>query len=75
MEESTVDDEEVFVTNQQTTELAKPCVGAFDLPSPFVASQLAAIVVLPFFVVLSVGCNQLDALPFPSLPQPFGKDV
>ncbi len=62
----------MFMTDEQSAELSQPGVGAFDNPAPFVASQFPAILVSPLFVVLPVGRDQLDASPFPSLPQWIG---
>ena len=56
----------MFMTDEQSAELPQPCVGAFDDPSPFVASQFPAIFVSPLLVVLPVRRDQLDASPFPS---------
>lgn len=72
MEESQVNGEQMLVTDQYAAELTEPGVGAFDLPASFVASQFAAIFVSPLRIVFSVGCDQLDASPFSSLPQRVG---
>jgi len=72
MEKGTVNGKQMFVANQHAAELTEPGIGAFDLPAPFVASQFPAILVSPLFVVLPVGCDQLDASAFPSLPQRIG---
>jgi len=72
MEEGQVDAEPMLVTNQYAPELPQPSVGAFDLPAPFAASQFPAILISPLLVVFPVGCDQLDASPFPSLPQWIG---
>ena len=62
----------MFMTDEQSAELSQPGVGAFDNPAPFVASQFPAIFVSPLLVVFPVRHNQLDAAPFPSLPQWIG---
>ncbi len=72
MEEGQINGDQMFVTNQHAAELTEPSIGAFDLPAPFITSQLPAILVSPFFVVFPVGRDQLDAAPFPSLPQWIG---
>jgi hypothetical protein len=60
------------MTNQQTAELAEPCIGSFDDPATLVAPQLAAIVVSPFLVVDPIRSNQLDAPFLPALAQGIG---
>ena len=60
------------MTNEQSTELSEPGVGALDDPTPLVASQLSAIFIPSLFVVLPVGCDQFDPSPFPSLSQRVG---
>jgi len=72
MAEGKVGGEQMVVANQQAAELTEPCVGAFDLPASFVASQFPAILVSPLLVVLPVGSDQLNASPFPSLTQRVG---
>ena len=59
----------MFMTNQQSTELAKPCIGSLHDPATNVASQFAPIFVAPLLVVLAVGRNQVDAAFLESLPQ------
>ena len=60
------------MADQQSSELSQPCIGSFDDPTALVAAQFPAIFVSSLLVVLPVGCNQLDALTFPSLPQRVG---
>jgi hypothetical protein len=62
------------MTNQQSTEPSQPCIGSFDLPTTFVASQLPAVfiapyIIAPYIVVLSVRRNQFDATPLTLLSQ------
>jgi len=54
---------------QQSAELSQPIIGACDLPSPFVASQLPAIFIFPLLVVTSIGRDQFDPAPLPSLSE------
>jgi len=60
------------MTNQQAAELSKPSVGAFDLPTPFLASQFLAIFVPPLSIAFPAGRDQLDAKPYPSFPRRIG---
>ncbi len=55
MEEGSVKDKQMFVTDQYAAELTEPGVGALDLPAPFVASQFRAILVSSLSIVLTVG--------------------
>jgi hypothetical protein len=59
------------MTDQQTSELAEPCIGSFDDPAAFVAPQLPAIVKSPFLVVFPVGSDQFDS----SLLPPFAQGI
>jgi hypothetical protein len=38
IEEGPVDGEEMFMTNQQSAELSKPCIGSLDDPTALVAA-------------------------------------
>ena len=49
------------MTNQQSAELSKPCIGSLDDPTALVVAQFSAILVSPLLVVLPVGHYQLDA--------------
>jgi hypothetical protein len=49
------------MSDQQSSELTEPCVGALDDPPWLVATQLASIFVLTQLVVSSVRPDQLDA--------------
>jgi len=60
------------MANEPSAEQAQPVVGSLDLSAAFVTAQFSAVLVQPLFVVLPVGCNQLDAPPFPSFPQQVG---
>lgn len=62
----------MFMTNQQSPELAKPGVGAFDDPASFITSQLSAIFISPLLIIVSVGNNQIDPLTLPSFTQGVG---
>src|SRR5271165_3493468 len=69
IEEGTVRGEQMLMTNQQSAELAEPCVGSLHDPATNVSSQFAPIFVAPLLVVLPVGRNQFDAAFLESLPQ------
>jgi len=57
------------MTDQQSSELAKPGVGSFDDPTALVAVQFTPIFVAPLPIVLLVRCEQLDAAFLQSLAQ------
>ena len=59
----------MLMTNQQSAELSKPCVGSLHDPAAFVSSEFASIFVTPSFVVLPVGRDQFDASLLESLAQ------
>lgn len=60
------------MTDEQTSELAEPCMGSFDDPAPFVAPQFPAIVISPFLVVVPIRGNQFDPSLLPSFAQGIG---
>ncbi len=62
----------MLMTNQQSAELAKPCIGSLHDPATQIPPQFTAIFVAPFLVVLAVGRNQLDASLLQSLTQRVG---
>jgi hypothetical protein len=51
----------MLMSNEESSELTEPCVGAFDDPASFVVPGLAAILVLFQLVVFAVENNQFDA--------------
>src|SRR4029077_13344036 len=59
----------MFMTHQQSSELAQPRVGAFDDPTPLVAAQFASIFVPPGLAILPVRRDQLDATFLQALAQ------
>jgi hypothetical protein len=59
----------MLMTDQQSSELAKPGVGSFDDPTPLVAAQFAPIFVTPLLIVLPVRHDQLDPKFLQSLAQ------
>ena len=63
MKESAIDMEVVFVTDEQTPEVAEPGEGALDLPAFAVATQRAAILGGRSPASLPVRANQLDVSP------------
>ncbi len=56
---------------KQSAELAEPSVGALDDPAALVASEFPAVLVLPFFAVLSIGDDEVDA----SFLEPFAQRI
>jgi len=61
MEERTVDHNVSLLTDDQSTIVAEPGESAFDLPSAFIASHLATIVVLSLSVVTAIRADQFDS--------------
>ena len=59
----------MLMTNQQSAELAKPCMGALHDPAANITPQFASILVAPLLIVLPVGRNEFDAAFLESLPQ------
>ena len=51
----------IFPTHDQSTKIAPPREGAFDRPSPLVATQWTAILGGWFFSILAMRTNQFDA--------------
>ena len=47
VEEGAISGEQMLMTDQQASELAKPGVGSFDDPTPLVAPQSSAISIAP----------------------------
>ena len=72
IEEGAVGGEEMFMTDEQSAELSKPCVGSFDDPSALVTSQFPTVLIASHLIVLAVGRDQLDATALPSLSQRVG---
>ncbi len=60
------------MSNQQSAELTKPCVGAFDDPAPFVPPEFPAVFVLSLLVILPVRNDEVDAALFEPLAQRIG---
>lgn len=60
IEEGTVSGEQVFMTNQQSAELAEPGIGSLHDPAPFIAAHFASIFVASSLVVLPIRCQQLN---------------
>ena len=50
----------VFVANNQSPEVLKPCKQALDFPSALIAPQFPAILGLRFFSSFTMWCNQID---------------
>jgi hypothetical protein len=69
MKECEVNDKQLFVAADDTAEGAKPGVGAFGLPTPFVASQFPSVFIFPILLVAAVSHYQINASLSPSFPQ------
>jgi hypothetical protein len=65
IEEGAVSGEQMFMTDQQSSELTEPGVGSLYNPAALITPQFAAIFVAPSLVVLAVWRNQFN----PSLLQ------
>src|SRR5271165_240986 len=63
IEEGTVRGEQMLMTNQQSAELAEPCVGSLHDPATNVSSQFAPIFVAPLLVVRKRESNAPVLLP------------
>jgi hypothetical protein len=55
--------------NQESPEVAEPCIGPLDDPAALVAAQFPSVFVTPLLVVLSIWCDQFDASLLQSLAQ------
>jgi hypothetical protein len=51
IEEGAVSGEQMLMTDQQASELTKPCVGSLHDPTANIAPQFTSIFVAPFLVV------------------------
>ena len=60
MKERTVDRERTVVSHDQASEVSEPGVGAFDNPSPFVATQGSAILRRGSNAISLVRADQFD---------------
>ena len=58
--------------NKQSAELSEPCVGSFDDPAAFVASELPAVLVFSLLVVISVRDDEVDSSLLKPLSQRIG---
>src|SRR6266404_1314999 len=61
VEEGAIDGEQMFMTNQQSAELAQPRVGSLDDPAALVPPQLASVFIPSTLVIFPIGHNQFDA--------------
>ncbi len=59
----------MLMTHQQTSELAKPCMGSLHDPAALISPQFAPIFVTPSLIVLAIGSNQFYPLLLQSLSQ------
>jgi hypothetical protein len=59
----------MLMTDQQSAELAKPCIGSLHNPATNATPQFVSIFVAPLPVVLPVRRNQFDAALLEPLPQ------
>jgi len=60
------------MTNEESAELAQPCVGALDDPASLVASELPSVLVFSLLVVVAVRDDKLDAALLEPLAQRVG---
>ena len=59
------------MSNEDSAELAEPCVGAFDDPAALVSPEFPAVLVFSLLVILVVRNDEVDA----SLGQPLAQLV
>ena len=59
------------MAHEESAELAEPGVGSFDNPSAFVASELSAVFVAPFFAVLAIRHDEV----YPALCEPLAQRI
>lgn len=59
------------MAHEESAELTKPGVGAFDDPASFVAPEIPAVLVTPVLAVVAVRDDEVDA----ALGQPFSQRV
>ena len=59
----------MLVPNQESSELAEPCIGPLDDPAAFVPAQFPPVFVTPLLVVLPIWGDELDAALLQSLAQ------
>lgn len=69
MKKRTIDDNITFIPHDETTTVAEPRKGSFNLPAAFISTQFSAVFVLLFLVVLPVRADQLNAALGQSFPQ------
>ena len=62
----------MLMANQQSAELTKPCVRPLYDSSAFISSEFPSIFVTPSFVVLPIGRDENNAMPFEPPPQRIG---
>ena len=60
------------MAHEESAELTKPGVGAFDDPAAFVGPELSAIFMFSLFVVFEVWNNEVDASLLQALAQRVG---
>ncbi len=60
------------MANQESAELSEPRIGSLDDPATLVASELAAIFMLPLLAVLAIRNDAVDASSFEPLAQRVG---
>jgi hypothetical protein len=60
------------MTNEESAELAEPCVCAFDDPASFVASDLPSVLVFSLLVVVAIRDDEVDAALLEPLAQRVG---
>jgi hypothetical protein len=60
------------MAHEESAELAEPCVGSFDNPAAFVASELSAVFVAPVLAVLAIRHDEIDTALCEPLAQRIG---
>jgi len=60
------------MANEESAKLTEPCIGAFDDPASFVASELAPVFIAPELAVLAIWNDEVDAALLEALAQGIG---
>jgi hypothetical protein len=69
VEEALKESKDAVVADLDAAEVLQPCVGAFDFPAAFVASEFASIFIASLSIVAAVGHDQVGATLFEPLAQ------
>ena len=71
MEEGSIGGEEMLMAHEESAELAEPCIGTFDDPAVFVASEFSAVLVAPVLAVVAIRHDEVNT----ALCQPLAQRI